>query len=311
MQVTEEELIDIWKYFQYCCLPAITMTKYAYFDYIDDIKSDKQFYRHKRKQAINKVGKYLEVLPHRLMNVSSQNVRYMNILGDNIDELLTAETEELHRSIYISIRNGKLKHVECLSALHYISAMLQIASIAFSQCCYDLRTSRHKDPTEAFQVYDLHELTKEWNKIVDEATEFYGYNKVKKKQPRVDLSNPRCLKAIVELRKKYTDVETLRTAMRKAYPWSPNYQEGIPYEESADYIIINCNNNNNDQKQETMTKTQAKNAIKLMSGNNVTTISAALRIYNEQQRKVIAKHLLCDVENLAKTLADLPTNYEL
>ena len=30
--------------------------------------------------------------------------------------------------------------------------------------------------------------------------------------------------------------------MRKSYPWSPNYKEDIPYEESADYLIVHGNN---------------------------------------------------------------------
>ena len=242
MVLTEEELIDIWKYFQYCCLPSITMARYAYLDYIEDIKKEKMFYRHKTKQAINKIGKYLEALPNRLMDVSSQNVRYMNILGDNIDEQFEAEKEELHRAIYISFRNGKMQHLECLSALHYISVMLQIASVTYTQCCEDLKKTTHKDFTDVFSVYDLHELTLNWDKIVDTATVFYGYDKVDKKTPSVDLNNIRCTKAVNAIRKKLADVETLRTAMRKSYPWSLNYKEDIPYEESADYLIVNSNN---------------------------------------------------------------------
>ena len=242
MVLTEEELIDIWKYFQYCCLPSITMARYAYLDYIEDIKNEKMFYRHETKQAINKIGKYLDVLPNRLMDVSSQYVRYMNILSDNIEEQFENETEELHRAIYISFRNGKMQHLECLSAIHYISVMLQIASVTYTQCCEDLKKTTHKDFTDAFSVYDLHELTLNWDKIVDKATVFYGYDKVDKKTPSVDLNNIRCTKAVNAIRKKLADIETLRTAMRKSYPWSPNYKEDIPYEESADCLIVNSNN---------------------------------------------------------------------
>lgn len=241
MVITNEKLIDIWRYFQYCCLPSITMARYAYLDYIKRVREEKKFYRHETKQAINRIGKSLEVLPNNLMAISSQNIRYMNILGDNIDELLEKETEELHRSLYISFRNAKMKHLECFAALHYISVMLQIASVTFSQCCADMKHFMHVDPTELFSTYDLHGITERWIKIVDKATVFFGYDKVGKKEVEVDLNNPRCMKAIDAIKAKYEDIETLRTAMRKSYPWSLNYREDIPYEKSVDYMIVHNN----------------------------------------------------------------------
>lgn len=239
MRLTENELIGIWRYFQYCCLPSIIMANYAYLDNIDSIKQDKMFYRHESKQAINKIGKYLEVLPNRLMNVGSEYVRYMNILGDNIEEQFEEENAELYKGIFLSFKNAKMKHVECLSALHYISVMLQIASAIFNQCCKDMHQVIHKDPTDLFHTYNLYDITIKWNEIVDKATEVFGYNKVSKKTPSVNLNNPRCIKAIDAIRRKYADVGTLRVAMEKSYPWSPNYKEGISYEQSADYLIVN------------------------------------------------------------------------
>lgn len=239
MRITEEELITTWRYFQYCCLPAITMAHYAYLDSIDNIKQDKMFYRHETKQAINRIGKYLEALPNRLMDVSQHNVRYMNILGDNIEEQFEEETKELQKGIFLSFKNAKMKHVECLTALHYTSVMLQIASAIFTSCCEDMKLILHKDPTELFHTYNLHDVTARWSSIVDKASEVFGYNKVSKKTPSVDLNNPRCMMAIDAIRKKYADIETLRIAMKKSYPWSLNYQEGVPYEESIDYQIVN------------------------------------------------------------------------
>jgi len=236
MRVTENELINIWKYFQYCCLPAIIMARYAYLDYIDDIKKDKVLYRHEMKQSINKIGKMLEVLPNRLMDVSNQNVRYMNILGDNIEEQFEDETEELHRAIYISFRNAKWEHFESLSALHYILSMISIASNTFIGCCNDLKRLYHKDATEAFHVYNLQGVEASWLDIVRKANVLLD---TKKKAEDVDLNNLRCTKAVDSLRKKLSDIETLRIAMRKSYPWSPNYREDIPYEQSADYLVVN------------------------------------------------------------------------
>lgn len=239
MNITDDDLILIWRYFQYCCLPSIIMAKYAYHDTLENIKNEKVFYKHEIKQAINKIGRELDVLPNRLMDVGRQNVRYMNILSDNIDEIFEEDNAELYKSIYISFRNGKMQHLDCLTALHYTSVMLQIASAIFSQCCEDMKRTLHKDPTKLFYKYDLHSLTDRWNVIVDKATKVFGYNKVGKKTPFVDLNNPRCMKAVDTIRKKYADVETLRTAMKKSYPWSLNYQEGVPYEESLDYLIVN------------------------------------------------------------------------
>jgi hypothetical protein len=217
------------------------MARYAYLDYIDDIKAEKSFYRHLNKQSINRIGKQLEALPDSLMAVSSQNIRYMNILSDNIEEQFEKEEEELHRALYISFRNAKMQHLDCLAALHYISTMLQIASVTFSQCCHDMKQTLHKDPTVLFSTYDLHSLSEKWSEVVDKATECFGYNKNDKKTPSVDLNNLRCIKAVDAIRAKLADIETLRTAMRKSYPWSINYKEGVPYEHSTDWLIVNTN----------------------------------------------------------------------
>lgn len=241
MRVTEDELIEIWYYFEYCCLPSIIMARYAYFDYINDIKDEKMFYRHERKQAINKVGKYLDGLPRKLMDVSTQNIRYMNILGDNIDEIFEDEKEELHKAIYLSFKNAKWKHVDCFAAIHYISVMLNIAEATYIQCCEDMVKVRHKDPTDVFHVFNLHEVNESWDKIVDATTEFFA--KDNKKAADVNLHNIRCDKAIEAFRRKYADVETLKTALKKSYKWSPNYQEGVAFENSNDYLIINNNQN--------------------------------------------------------------------
>lgn len=235
--MTHEELIDIWRYFQYCCLPSIVMAKYAYFDYVEDIKKEKALYKHETKKTVNKVGKYLETLPNKLADINQQYIRYMNILSDNIEEQFEEEAEELYKAVYITIRNAKMKHLECLSAIHYISAMLQLASITFRQCCYDMNRLAHRDASQAFGIYDLHGLCKEWKEVENTATKIFGYDKRGKKEPCADLNNARCIKALKTIRKKYTDIETLRVAMKKSYPWSPNYQEGIPYEESVDYRI--------------------------------------------------------------------------
>lgn len=239
--VTDEELIEIYKYFQLCCLPSIVMARYAYLDYIKDIQADKAFYRHKRKQYINRIGKELEMLPRTLMDINHQNVRYMNILGDNIDGQFDSEKEELHRAIYITFRNAKMKHLDCLSALHFISAMLNIATVTFEQCCKDMIEERGKDPTEGFDVFNLQGLVDKWDKVLDEATRFYGYDKEckkkNKKAPDADLNNIRCIKAINAIRSKLSDINTLDKALREAYPWSACYDENIPYEWSEDYQI--------------------------------------------------------------------------
>lgn len=214
------------------------MAKYAYLDYIDRIKEDKMFYRHETKQAINKIGKYLDMLPNRLMDVSNQNVRYMNILGDNIEEQFEAETDELHRAIYITFRNAKWDHVDCLAALHYILTMMGIASASFTGCCEDLKRLSGKDAAKAFHLYNLQETSDNWLKIVKKANKVLD---VRKKAELVDLNNIRCTKAVDALRSKLADIETLRIAMRKSYPWSPNYREDIPYEQSVDYMIVNNN----------------------------------------------------------------------
>lgn len=233
MRLTAEELIDYWKYFQYCCLPSIIMARYAYKDYIEDIKKEKSFYRHEIKHDINEIGKYLERLPSQLMDISTGYVRYMNILGDNIEENFEEDSEELHRAIYISFRNAKFEHLDCLAALHYISAMLQIATSMFEQCCEDLRKVRHRDVTKMFHVYNLAEVESKWDKIIDKASNLY----VTKKCQDVDLNNLRVTKAIDAIRLKYADIETLREALRKSYPYSPNYQEDIPFEKSIDYLL--------------------------------------------------------------------------
>lgn len=241
MRLTEDELIDIWKYFQYCCLPSIIMARYAYFDYIEDIKKEKKFYRHEIKQEINKIGKELDRLPRKLMDVSSQNVRYMNILGDNIDELFEEDKEELHRAIYISFRNAKWSHVECIASLCYILKMLRIATVTFEQCCLDLKTIMGKDVTEIFHVYNLKGITDTWQDLVMMAAYSDIFDQ-RKKAENVNLQNLRCTNAIDAIRKKLSDIETLRIALRKSYPWSPNYKEGVPYEKSLDYKIVHNSN---------------------------------------------------------------------
>lgn len=242
MVITDEDLITIWRYFQYCCLPSIVMARYAYLDYINDIKTEKSFYRHLNKQSINRIGKQLEALPDSLMAVSSQNIRYMNILSDNIEEQFEDEENELHRAMYISFRNAKMQHLDCLAALHYISAMLQLASFTFSQCCHDMKQVLHKDPTDLFSTYNLQAISDKWSEIVDKASVCFGYDKSDKKTPSVDLNNLRCTKAAKAIMDKLADINTLRIAMKKSYPWSINYQKDIPYEKSADWLIVNSNN---------------------------------------------------------------------
>ncbi len=244
MRLTEDELIDIWRYFQYCCLPSIIMARYAYFDYIDDIKKEKAFYRHKTKQDINKIGRQLDKLPRVLMDVNAQNVRYMNILGDNIDELLEEDKEELHRAIYISFRNAKWSHVDCYAALCYIQTMLGMAAVTFKQCCKDYQLVRGMDVTELFHVYNIEEIASKWETLVLDAT-YSNVFEQSRKATDVNLQNIRCKKAADAVRSKLTDIETLRTAMEKSYPWSPNYKEGIPYEQSDDYRLVS----NNDKEQ--------------------------------------------------------------
>lgn len=214
------------------------MTKYAFLDYIDDIKKEPLFYSNATKRAIIRMGNILTKTPHRLMDIGSQNIRYMNIFSDNIDEQLEKETEELHRAIYITFRNAKMQHLECLAAIHYISVMIQLAVFTFEQCCYDMKKTLKIDPTRLFNTYNLKPASEAWDKIVNSATVFFGYDKKGKHEENVDLNNPRCMKAIDAIRRKYSDIETLRTAMKKSYPWSVNYKEGIPYEESADNIIV-------------------------------------------------------------------------
>lgn len=236
MRLTEDELIDIWRYFQYCCLPSIIMARYAYLDYIDDIKKDKVLYRHEMKQTINRIGKSLETLPSKLMDVGYQNIRYMNILGDNIEEQFDEENEELHRAIYITFRNAKWEHTECLAALHYVLTMMSISTATFTQCCKDLKALTGKDATEIFHVYNLGEIAGEWLKVVRKANTLLDS---RRKSQAVDLNNIRCMKAVDAMRKKLSDIETLRKAMEKSYPWSPNYKEDVPYEQSADYMVVN------------------------------------------------------------------------
>lgn len=239
MKLTEDELIYIWRYFQYCCLPSIVLAKYAYLDYIKDIKEEKVFYRHGTKYAINRIGRYLELLPNRLMDVSNQNVRYMNILADNVEEQFEDEAEELHKAIFLTFRNAKWEHVECLTALHFILAMLRIAEVTFIQCCKDLKDMSGKDMTEVFHLFNIGDTADRWEDIVKYANDFLD---TKKKAQDIDLNNIRCTKAIETLRGKLADIETLRIAMKKSYPWSPNYKEEIPYEQSEDYLIVNNNN---------------------------------------------------------------------
>lgn len=243
MNITDDELIEMWQYFQYCCVPSIVMTKYAFLDYVKDIKQEKAFYRYENKALITKMYKILPNLPNKLMDVSSQNVRYMNIFSDNIDEQLEEETEELHKAIYITFRNAKMQHIECLAAIHYISAMLQIAVVTFEQCCHDMKQTLGKDPEQIFRKFNMQSIADDWEKLVDRATKFFGYNKLEKNEDPVDLNNPRCIKAIDSIRRKYADIETLRTAMKKSYPWSVNYREDIPYEKSVDNLIVNTDNN--------------------------------------------------------------------
>lgn len=238
MRITDEKLIDIWRFFQYRCLPSIIMAKYAYQDYIGDIKAEKPFYRHKIKQSINKVGKHLDALPNQLMSISNQNIQYMNILGDNIEELLQDDTAELYKSVYLSFRNAKFKPLECLTALHYISIMIQMVSSIFTQCCKDIEATMKINCTQLFHVYNLDDVFTQWDNICNEATVFYGYDKEDGKSQNVDLNNPRCIKAALTIRNRYYAVDTLSEAMRKSYRWSPNYIENLPFEQSLDYFII-------------------------------------------------------------------------
>lgn len=243
MKVTEEELIELWKYFQYCCLPSIIMARYAYLDYIEDVRNEKSFYRHENKRHINELGKYLERLPFRLTDINCNGyTRYMNILTDNMEEQFQDEAEELHRAIYLTFKNAKWNHAECLASMHFILAMLKISAATFSQCCKDLNALWHINPTAAFSVYNLQQISDEWSKLVTKANQMLDD---RKKSLAVDLNNLRCNQAVDALRSKLTDIDTLRVALRKSYPWSPNYHEGIPYEQSADYLIAH-----NNQKQE-------------------------------------------------------------
>lgn len=219
------------------------MARYAYADYIKDIKADKAFYRYERKQYINKIGKEIERLPTWLMSISEQNIRYMNIVGDNIDGQFDAEREELHRAIYITFRNAKMQHLDCLSALHFISAMLQLAVVTFEQCCEDMKKELGKDPTYGFGIYNLQDLSDKWDKVLDDATKFYGYDKSDKKSPDADLNNIRCTKAIHAIRSKLADINTLDKALREAYPWSACYKKEVPYEWSEDYLITHYGGN--------------------------------------------------------------------
>lgn len=98
-----------------------------------------------------------------------------------------------------------------------------------------------KDPTKSFGIYNLQEVVDKWNTIADKASKLWEYDKLDKKHPIIDLNNPRCIKAISNISNKLTSIETLRIAMEKSYPWSPNYKEGLPYEQSDDYLIVNSN----------------------------------------------------------------------
>lgn len=238
----------VWKYFQYCCLPSIIMARYAYADYLDDIKKEKTFYQHQNKYDINRIGTYLSALPDKLMAISKQNIRYMTVLGANVEEQLQDEEEELHRAIYLTLKNAKMKHLDCLTALNYTHVMLQIASLTFSQCCRDMKTVRHIDPADTFSSYNLDKITEMWDKIVDKAVICFGYDKGDKKSPDADLNNPRCIKAVDAIRSKLDNINTLRVAMEKSYHLSTNYKEGIPYEQSADYLITHSREEN-DTKQ--------------------------------------------------------------
>lgn len=239
MRLTDEELIDIWRYFQYCCLPSIALARYAMLDCMKDIRKEKTFFRHETKQIINRLCNHMESLPSYLMSVNGENIRYMHIVCDNIEEQLEGEEEELHRAIYITFRNAKAGHLDCLTAMHYISVMLQIAVVTYKQCCKDLVERTGKDCSDLFQVYNLGEILEKWDGMVEKADRLLCPWKKGRKEEEVNLSNIRVLKAIDAIRKKYSDIETLRTAMRKSYPWSINFREDIPYEESVDYALVN------------------------------------------------------------------------
>lgn len=243
MKVTEQELIDIWRYFQYCCLPSLVAVKCAYFDYIGDIQKETKFYKFGIKRDINQIGKYLDSLPNKLMSINSKYKNYITIFSNNIEELFEEDEEELHKAIYITLRNGKLQHLECLSALYYIEVMIQVAIVVFKQCCNNIKAFKEKDPTTSFNRYNLQDTLDKWDSIIDSASTMWGYDKYDKKHPRVNLNNPRCIKAINNIRNKLLDINSIRIAMRKSYPWSPDYQEGVPYEQSNDYLIVHSNNN--------------------------------------------------------------------
>lgn len=216
------------------------MARYAYLDYIDDIKEEKAFYRHKTKYNINQIGKELQTLPNRLMDLGAENIRYMNILSDNMVEQFEEDAEELHKAIYLTFKNAKWKHTDCLASMHFILAMLNIAAVTFTQCCTDLKKYSGKDATEAFHLYNLAEMAERWEKIVSDANVLLDDNK---KADDIDLNNLRCTNAIDALRKKLADIEVLRDAMKKSYPFSPNYREDIPFENSIDYAVSHYEEN--------------------------------------------------------------------
>lgn len=55
-----------------------------------------------------------------------------------------------------------------------------------------------------------------------------------------------------------------------------------------------------------MNKDWVDNAINLMSGNRISTINQALRMYNDSKKKAIAERLHCRVNQIAEVLSDKP-----
>ena len=55
-----------------------------------------------------------------------------------------------------------------------------------------------------------------------------------------------------------------------------------------------------------MNKDWIDNAINLMSGNKISTINQALRLYSTSKQQAIAERLHCKVDQIAEVLSDKP-----
>lgn len=242
---TYEEVIDMWRCFQFQCIPSILLARYAYRDYIDAIRAEKTFYRHEMKKEINNISNDLDHMISNLLSVTSGNLRYMSILSDNIEEEMEDEIEEMRKAIELTFRGIKFPHEECFTALYYIRTMMGMACFTFAVTCFAIRERRGMDAKDLFIKYDLHPILDRWDKICATAIRTLltdrDYKRLSKGRTDgmvLDLHNPRCEKAFENVRVKYSSTETLANALRKSYEWSPNYKEGQPYEESADYAMI-------------------------------------------------------------------------